>query len=43
MITGLQSGPRNRANVEFRTLVIERCVADHPRRETLLAELRALG
>jgi hypothetical protein len=29
--------------VEFRTQVIERCVAAHPDREALLAEFRALG
>lgn len=43
MIAGFQSGPRHRANVEFRLQVIERCAADHPRRDALLAELRALG
>ena len=43
MLVGFQSGPRHRANVEFRSQVIERCVADHPRREALLAEFRALG
>jgi len=43
LIVGFQSGPRHRANVEFRTQVVERCVADHPRREELLAEFRALG
>ena len=43
MIVGFQAGPRHRANVEFRTQVVERCVADHPRREALLAEFRALG
>jgi len=42
-IVGFQAGPRQRANVEFRTQVIERCVADHPRREALLGELRAVG
>ena len=43
LIVGFQAGPRHRANVEFRTQVVERCVADHPRREELLAEFRALG
>src|SRR5439155_162036 len=42
-IVGFQAGPRQRANVAFRTQVIERCVADHPRREALLGELRAVG
>src|SRR5213594_4862456 len=43
MIVGFQAGPRHRANVEFRTQVVERCVADHLRREVLLAEFRTLG
>ena len=43
LIVGFQAGPRHRANVEFRTQVVERCVANHPRREELLAEFRALG
>jgi len=43
LIVGFQAGPRHRANVEFRTQVVERCVADHPRREVLLAEFRTLG
>jgi hypothetical protein len=43
VIAGFQSGPRHRANMEFRTQVIERCVADHPDRQALLAEFRALG
>jgi len=43
VIAGFQSGPRHRANMEFRTQVIERCVVDHPDREALLAEFRALG
>jgi len=43
LIVGFQAGPRHRANVEFRTQVVERCVANHPRREGLLAEFRALG
>jgi hypothetical protein len=42
LLVDFQSGPRQRANGEFRMQVIERCVADHPRRETLLAEVRAL-
>lgn len=42
-LVGFQSGPRRRANVDFRTHVIERCVADHPHRDTILAEFRALG
>ena len=42
-IVGFQSGPRHRANVEFRTQVIERCVADHSRRQALMAEFRDLG
>ena len=43
LIVGFQAGPRHRANVEFRTQVVERCVADHPQREVLLAGFRALG
>jgi hypothetical protein len=42
-IVGFQSGPRHRANVEFRTQVVERCLAGHARGEELLAEFRALG
>jgi len=42
-IVAFQSGPRHRANVEFRTQVVERYCAPHPRREALLAEFRALG
>jgi hypothetical protein len=41
MIVGFQSGPRHRANVEFRTHVVERCLAGHPSREALLAEFHA--
>jgi hypothetical protein len=43
LIAGFQSGPRHRANVDFRTQVIERCVADHPHRDAVLAEFRALA
>jgi len=42
-IVGFQAGARHRANVELRTQIVERCVANHPRREALLAEFRALG
>ena len=40
-IVAFQSGPRHRANVEFRRQVIERCLEGHPRREALLAEIGA--
>jgi len=43
LIVGFQAGPRHRANVDFRTQVVERCLADHPRGASLLAEFRALG
>jgi len=43
MIVVFQSGPRQRANVEFRTQVVERYTAGHPRREAVLAEFRRLG
>jgi len=43
MIVAFQSGPRHRANVEFRTQVVERYTAGHPRRAGVLAEFRALG
>jgi hypothetical protein len=42
VIVGFQAGPRHRANVEFRTQVVERYVGDRPDREALLAEFRAL-
>ena len=41
IISSFQSGPRHRANVEFRTQVVERCLTDHARRESLLAEFHA--
>jgi hypothetical protein len=43
VIVGFQSGPRHRANVDFRTQVVERYVAGPPDREALLAEFHALG
>jgi len=43
MIVAFQAGPRHRANVEFRTQVVERCLADHPGGPSLLAEFRALA
>jgi len=43
MIVAFQSGPRQRANVEFRTQVVERYAVSHPRREAVLAEFRRLG
>ena len=43
LIVGFQAGPRHRANVDFRTQVVERCLTDHPRGASLLAEFRALG
>jgi hypothetical protein len=43
MIVAFQTGPRHRANVEFRTQVIQRYSAEHPRREALLTEFRALA
>ena len=42
-LVAFQSGPRHRANVEFRTQVIERCLAEHPGGDALLAELRAVA
>jgi hypothetical protein len=43
LIVSFQGGPRHHANVEFRTQVVERYAADHPRRDALLAEFRVLG
>jgi hypothetical protein len=43
ILVAFQTGPRHQANVEFRTQVVERYSAGHPRREALLAEFRALG
>jgi hypothetical protein len=43
VVVGFQSGPRHRANRDFRMQVIERCVADRADRDVLLAELRALA
>ena len=43
MIVAFQTGPRHRANIEFRTQVVERYSAEHPRRDALLAEFRALA
>jgi hypothetical protein len=40
-IVAFQSGPRHRANVEFRRQVIERCIEGHPRRDELMAALGA--
>ena len=36
-LVAFQSGPRHRANVEFRRQVIERCIEGHPRRDELMA------
>jgi hypothetical protein len=43
LIVAFQAGPRHRANVEFRTQVVERYSASHPKRDTLLAGFRALA
>jgi hypothetical protein len=41
LIVAFQTGPRHRANVEFRTQIVERYSAGHPGREALLAEFNA--
>jgi len=43
LTVGFQSGPRHRANVDFRMQVVERYLAEHPRREAILSEFRSLG
>ena len=43
MIVAFQTGPAHAANVEFRTKVIERYTAEHPRREAILEHFRSLG
>jgi hypothetical protein len=43
LIVAFQTGPRHRANVEFRTQVVERYSADHPRCEAMLTEFRAMA
>jgi hypothetical protein len=43
MVVALQTGPRHEANVAFRTQVVERCLAGHPRRDAILADFRSLG
>jgi hypothetical protein len=43
MIVAFQTGPRHQANVEFRTKVVERYCAAHPRREALQGEFRELA
>jgi hypothetical protein len=43
IVVAFQGGPRHRANVEFRTQVVERYVAGHPRGDAVLAEFRELG
>jgi hypothetical protein len=43
MLVAFQTGPRHQANVQFRTQVTERAVAEHPKRDALLAEFRALA
>jgi hypothetical protein len=43
MIVDFQTGARHQGNCAFRMQVIERCVAEHPRREDILAEFRAIG
>jgi hypothetical protein len=42
-IVAFQAGPRHRANVDFRTQVVERCLDGHAQRDELRAEFRALG
>jgi hypothetical protein len=43
MIVAFQTGPAHRANVEFRTKVIERYTAGHPRRDAVLEEFRSMA
>jgi hypothetical protein len=43
MVVAFQTGPAHRANVEFRTKVVERYTAEHPRRAAVLDEFRSLG
>lgn len=43
LIVGFQTGPRHQANCTFRMQVIERSLAEHPRRSDILAEFRQLG
>ncbi len=43
LIVAFQTGPRHQANVDFRTQVVERYSAGHPRHDTLLADFRALA
>ena len=43
MVVAFQTGPRHQANVQFRTQVVERYSAGHPRREALLSEFRRLA
>jgi len=43
MVVAFQTGPAHRANVEFRTKVVERYTAEHPRRGAVLEEFRSLG
>jgi len=43
MIVGFQTGPRHQANCSFRMQVVERSLAEHPRRAEILAEFQRLG
>jgi hypothetical protein len=43
VIVAFQTGPRHRGNVEFRMQVIEKCLADHPKRDELLREFQSLS
>ena len=43
MVVGVQTGARHQANCAFRMQVIERCLAEHPRRDAILDEFAALG
>ena len=43
MVVAFQTGPAHRANVAFRTQVVERYAAGHPRRDAVLQEFHALG
>lgn len=43
LLVAFQTGPRHQANCAFRMQVIERCVAEHPRRDEILADFRTLG
>jgi hypothetical protein len=43
LLVDFQTGPRHQANCSFRMQVIARSLAEHPQRDAILANLRALG